>query len=138
MRAFSILAAGMFLLAGCAGQSAVNNNTNNFSYAGQAAGWDDVETYTWKNTMGTASVSWGGQVAEGSISVTIKDAAGKQVFSRGLSGQSQEGFSGDTASGLAGDWTIKLTFQDYTGQMGLNVRAGASGGSWSGGQGFGG
>lgn len=137
MRAFSILALA-FLLAGCAGQSAVSNQTNNFSYAGQAANWDEVETYTWTNTIGTAHVSWGGQVAEGSISVTIKDAAGKQVFSRGLSGQSQEGFSGDSSAGAPGDWTIKLTFQDYTGQMGLNIRAGASGGSWGAGQGFGG
>lgn len=128
----------MFLLAGCAGQSAVSNTTNSFSYAGQAAGWDDTETYTWKNTIGKAHVSWGGQIADGSISVTIKDATGKQVFSRGLSGTSQEGFSGDTGSGTPGDWTIKLTFQDYTGQMGLNIRAGASGGSWGAGQGFGG
>lgn len=138
MRAFPLLVAGLVVLAGCASQSSVSNQTNNFSYAGQAAGHDDVESYTWKNTMGSARVDWGGQVADGSFTLTIKDAAGKQVFSKSLGGTSQEGFSGSTSTGLAGDWTVKIVFDDFTGQMGLYVRAGGGGGSWGAGQGFGG
>ena len=138
MRVFPLIAASLMVLAGCAGQSAVSNQTNSFSYAGQAAGWDEVETYTWKNTVGSANVDWGGQVGNGKFTLTIKDATGTQVFSRGLSGQSQEGFSGGTSTGTPGDWTVKLTFQDFTGQMGLHIRAGAGTGGWSAGQGIGG
>lgn len=135
MRLLWLLASAV-LLAGCAGQSAVQNTTNHFSYAGQAAGENDTETYTWSNTVGSASVQWGGQVAKGSMTLTIQDSVGKEVFKRSLSGQSQEGFSGSTSAGTPGDWKIHINFNSFTGQMGLNINAGASGGGGSWGQGW--
>lgn len=125
-----IIIAVAFALAGCADQAGVSNQTNNFSYGGQAAGKDKTETYTWQNTMGGAQVHWGGQVGKGSLQLIITDAAGQTVFSRTLSEGQQDGFSGNTAGGAPGDWTIQLTFKGYTGQMGLSIQAaGGSGAS---------
>jgi len=123
------------MLSGCAEQFAVSNQTNNLSIAGQAAGKGGSESWTWKNTVGSAQVSWGGQAAEGRMTLKIEDAAGKQVFSRSLSGTSQEGFDGPTSSGAPGDWKVTLRFDDFTGQMGLSIRAGGSSGTggWGGG-----
>lgn len=125
------------MMSGCAGQSAVSNQTNNFSYAGQAANQSDTESFTWKNTIGSANVDWGGQAAQGSLTLTIQDSVGKQVFKRTLGGTSQEGFSGPTSAGTPGDWKIHINFDDFTGQMGLNVRAGAGSGGYGAGQSWG-
>ena len=108
-------------------QTGISNNTNSFSYGGQAGGKDKTETYTWQNTMGGAQVSWGGQVGKGKITLTIDDDAGETVFSRSLSEGTQDGFSGNTAAGAPGDWTIKLVFDSYTGQMGLSIQAAGGG-----------
>lgn len=111
------------MVAGCADQSAISNRTNHFSYAGQAADKDTAETYSWDNTLGKAKVDWAGQVGRGAILVTITDAAGAQVFSRSITEGQQDAFSSSTGSGVAGDWTITMTFSDYTGQLALDIRA---------------
>jgi hypothetical protein len=118
--------ASVALLAGCtSGQAGVANMTNNFSYGGQTAGKSGTETFTWENTMGKAMVSWGGQASKGSFTLTIQDAAGKQVYS-GSQGAGQGGMAGNTASGKAGSWVILLRFDDFTGQMGLSLVASGS------------
>ena len=110
-------------LSGCA-QVGVSNNTNSFSYGGQVAGKTDSISYEWKNTGSKANINWGGQAASGTMVLTIKDAAGANVFTKTISGASQSGSSDSTKSGKSGDWTITLSFNDFTGQMGLNVNGG--------------
>ena len=125
-----------FMLSGCAGaeQFSVSNQPNNFNLGGQAAGKDGTESWTWTNNFGSAQISWGGQVGDGKMMLTIEDATGQQVFTRSLSGQTQEGFDGSSQSGAAGDWTITVSFEDFTGQMGLSIRGmgGGMGGSFGG------
>lgn len=120
--AFAAACLAVLALAGCSGQAGISNVTDAFSYGGQVAGMDGSHPYSWQNTQGKAMVSWGGQVASGSFTLTIRDADGKQVYS-GSMGSGQGGMSGTTAAGRAGSWTIVLDFQGLTGQMGLSVTA---------------
>ncbi len=115
-----------FVLSGCTApgeQLIVNNNPGAFQLAGQVAGKSGTETYEWQNNAQRASVSWGGQVASGSFTLSIKDAAGKQVHTHSFGGTAQGSDSGSTQSGAAGKWTITVTFSGYTGQMALNVNS---------------
>jgi hypothetical protein len=115
-------------LAGCtAGQQACTSQSGSFSCGGQLANKSGTESHTWSNPSTKAQVSWGGQAASGSFTLTILDAQGKQVYSRTVSGAGQSGASGSTSTGMPGDWTVRLTYSDFTGQMGLSVtQAGAS------------
>ncbi len=113
-------------LSGCTApgeQLVVNNDPGNFQLAGQVAGKSGTETYKWQNSANKASVSWGGQVASGSFSLTIKDADGQQVHSHSFGGTRQGSDSGATQTGTPGTWTIEVKFSSYTGQMALNVNS---------------
>ncbi len=113
-------------LSGCTApgeQLVVNNHPGAFQLAGQVAGKTGTETYRWENSADQASVSWGGQVASGTFTLTIKDAAGKQVHSHSFGGTRQGSDSGATQTGTPGTWTIVVQFSSYTGQMALNVNA---------------
>lgn len=110
------------ILAGCisAGQCDANTHSNGLEFGCQVANKSDTMTYTFKNSLGGASVSMGSQIASGTVTVTIEDGAGKEVFARTYSGASQSGDS-TTRSGTPGTWTVVLRFRDATGQIGLDV-----------------
>lgn len=112
---FALLATA--LLAGCAAGGGLSNQPDHFSYGGGAAGKSTTEVYEWQNSGTAAQVSWGGG-GTGSLTLTIHDAAGKEVFQRGLA---SGGVHERTASGQAGTWRITLAFGGYNGGMGLNV-----------------
>lgn len=117
------------LLSGCV-QDSVSNTTNAFSYGGQVANLSTTKTYTWQNTVGSTMVNWGGQSSSGSFTLTLKDAAGKSIYTKTVGGQQQSGFNENTGSGAPGGWTVQLEFKAFTGQMGLNlVASGGSGGA---------
>ncbi len=124
---FGVAASGCTASADCAGQQAyegqdgVCNEENSFAYGSQVGSKSDTETHTWTNTEGQAEVNWGGQ-GQGSLSVTIEDANGERVFSSTFSG-GQSGGSQTTAAGEPGDWTIRLDFDNFSGQIGLSVQA---------------
>lgn len=107
---------------GAGGQSGVCNGTDSFSYGGQMSSETDTETYTWENTNEQARVTWGGQGSSGSVTVSIEDASGQQVYHQSFSG-GQSGSSTVTDAGEPGDWTIRIRFSGFTGQMGLTVNA---------------
>lgn len=102
------------------GQQGVCNETNSFSYGFQGGG-DASDTFTWENTEGQAEIVWGAQ-GSGSVTVTIHDADGEQVFQEAFSGQGQSG-SAQSASGEPGDWTIEVDASGFGGQMGISVQA---------------
>ncbi|MEK6985930.1 MAG: hypothetical protein AABX89_06080 [Candidatus Thermoplasmatota archaeon] len=118
------------LLSGCA-QDAVSNQTDHFSYSGQVAGLSDTKTYTWQTTGTKAAVSWGGQSSQGTFTLTIQDANGKQLYSKSIGGTSQGGVHENTATGVAGEWKVTLAFKGFTGQMGLSLNVnGSPGGTY--------
>lgn len=130
----SVLVVVPFLLAGCTagaectgqqaagGQSGVCNVEGSFAYGGQVSGESGTETYEWENPQSQAEVAWGGQGSSGSVTVTILDARGDEVYRSTFSG-GQSGASETTRSGQPGAWTIRVTFEGFTGQMGLSVQA---------------
>ncbi len=107
---------------GAGGQQGVCNATDSFAYGGQVSDRSGTETYTWENTQDTARVSWGGQAGSGSVTITIEDADGRQVYRQTFSG-GQGGSSETTDAGEPGEWTIRVSFTGYTGQMGLGITA---------------
>lgn len=81
------------LAAGCGGESALNpafqpqisNLTDNFQF--QATGVTNVTQtlqYSWQNTGTTANVNQATVLTAGSATLTIRDAAGTQVYTRNL------------------------------------------------------
>jgi hypothetical protein len=94
-------------------QPQITNSTDAFSYqltdlSSVAGTWD----YTWQNTGTLAKVthaSDGG--ALGTASVSIRDAAGTQVYAGAFAA------TGETISspaGVAGAWTISVSYSDYS------------------------
>lgn len=125
----TLVAALAIGLSGCTGgQYACSSTSGAFSCGGQVANKSGSESFNWDNSGTRAMVAWGGQAASGSFTLSILDAAGKQVYSRNFSGTNQGGASENTATGASGTWTVRVTYSDFTGQMGLSVTgAGGSG-----------
>ncbi len=122
------------LLAGCLnGLEKIQNDTDQFAYGGSFSNQNGAKTFTWQTTGTVAAVNWGTANAEkGSVRVTVKDATGATVYDGTLAAGSKtatvaEGVSGSGTSqfsktGTAGAWTIRITFTDYAGAMGLSVQ----------------
>lgn len=108
---------------GYTGQMGVCNETNGFSYGKNVSMETSTEEFPWENTMGQGEVHWGANAGMGSVTVTIQDADGTQVYRDSHSSTGQKGSSTTTSSGTPGEWTIRIEFSGYTGQMGLAVTA---------------
>lgn len=113
--------------AGCADFSAAQATTDVFQYSGAAACKSGTESYEWPNPSPVANLQWGGAAATGSIEVRILDAAGREVGHFGIDGTTAESWEGRTDFGMPAPvsppmtWTIEITFDEFTGTMGLQV-----------------
>ncbi len=87
---------------------------------GQAAAKTGKEDYLWSNPSPTARVSWGGQVATGTLHLVIKDACSVVKLDKTIS-NGQGGDYGALPNGMPGKWLISFDFAAFTGQMGLSV-----------------
>jgi len=112
----------LFLVVGCGDsptenppgfQPQITNATDAFTYqisdlSHVSGSWD----YTWQNTGTMAKVTHASDAgAAGNATITIRDAAGVQVYS-GPFATSGEPLS--SPAGVAGDWTIRVTYADYS------------------------
>ena len=102
---------------GATGQKTICNGTV-FTYTLQGSPPGKSESFTWENDKGLARVSAAFQ-GSGSVVVTIKDAAGKQVYAR-QHGEGQTAESTSTA-GAKGAWTIIIQVTALSGQVALSV-----------------
>lgn len=123
-----VLAVSLMTTAGCVGQEACSVSGGGLHCGAQVAHKSGTETYTFNNPSTQAMVNWGSQASSGTLTLHILDAGGRQVYQSSISGASQQGANGQTASGTPGDWTVKLEYSSFTGQVGLNVMGGSSGG----------
>ncbi len=99
-------------------QPEIVNNADAFSF--QATAVENVSTsiaYTWQNTGQQATVNHSSAIDSGTVSVTITDANGVQVYANPLVASLNE----PTASGTAGAWTITVVLTNVYGT--LNFRA---------------
>lgn len=96
----------------------INNLTDNFSF--QATGVQNVTwtyTYRWTNTGDSATVNQATTATGGSATLTISDSTGAQLYSQSLTANGTFGMT----KGIAGRWTIKVQFVNYSGTV--NFRA---------------
>jgi len=106
----------------CRFQPEIRNNPDSFEF--QVTGVQNGSAtflYTWQNSGPRATVDQSSSLAGGSVTLTIKDAAGNLVYSNSL-GQNGTFL---TAVGSPGAWTIQLDFVNASGTF--NFRAQKSG-----------
>lgn len=99
----------------------VANAVDNFTF--QIAGMSDVsETrqYTWQNTGTTAVVTRTTSVSAGTGTLTVRDAAGTEVYSVPLTTES----SGSTQAGVPGAWTIRVELTEADGGFNFEIARG--------------
>lgn len=117
-----LLLAALALLAACGdGPTAappgiepqITNITDAFSY--QITSLDNVTgtyDYTWQNTGTLAKVTHASNAgATGTATLTIRDAAGTQVYSGALA---TTGEPVSAPAGVAGAWTVTVTYLNYS------------------------
>ncbi len=123
------LVAALMLTVGCgsssnpsaslnAFQPEIINNADAFSF--QATAVENVTAtmvYTWQNTGQQATINHSSAVDSGTVSVTILDANGTQVYANPLVASLNE----PTAAGVAGAWTVTVVVTNVYGT--LNFRA---------------
>ena len=120
------LATVALLVAGCGDgptaapfQPEVTNARDSFQ--AQATGVTNVTgtvSYTWANTGTRATINHSTTTTGGTAVLTIRDAANAVVYTRALSPSLNE----PTVVGVAGNWTIQLTTENYAGTMNFRVQ----------------
>ena len=115
------------VLAGCGDDSTslapfepeVVNVADSFSL--QATGVTSVTTtisYTWSNSGTRATINQATTTTDGSAVLTILDDAGTTVYTKGLAPSLNEA----TADGIAGDWTIRVVLDGYSGTLNFTAQ----------------
>lgn len=115
----AVAAVAPVILAGCMG-GAVDCDISTGSYDCSFGGSGNIDrSDSWENpnTRAEVSLDLGGS---GSITVTILDDDGSQVYQESVSGSGGLSRSGQTDSGSPGDWTVEIS-GEYAG--GLDVEA---------------
>ena len=121
------LALGLLALA-CGGNSTgplapydpqIVNVTDNFSF--QVTSVSNITwtyTYQWQNTGDSATVNQATNGTAGSATLTVLDKNGTQLYSQSLTGNGTFGM----AKGVAGPWTIRVRFTNYSGTIDFNAQ----------------
>lgn len=100
-------------------QPQISNAPDNFQF--QASGVTNVTytfTYTWSNSGDSATVNQATTTAGGSVTLTVSDSNGAQLFSQTLGSSGTLGMT----KGVHGNWTIKVVFTNYTGTVNFRVQ----------------
>ncbi len=100
-------------------QPEVTNSSDNFQF--QATNVQDVtltKTYTWHNTGTIANVNHSTTTTSGTARLTIKSAAGVQLYDKNLVASLNE----QTAVAAAGDWIITVVLTDFSGTINFRVQ----------------
>ena len=97
-------------------------NSFNFQAVNLLGVFEDV-TYKWQIDGTTATVDQSPTALLGDATVFVTDAKGVQVYQRSLA----ENGSFTTTAGVPGTWTIRLRFNDATGDVAVQLnRQGAA------------
>ncbi len=104
---------------GPSNQPEIANATDNFQFqASSLSATTQTLTYTWTDTGPAATLNVSGQITSGGGTLTLRDAAGKQVFSGALT--STGTFA--STSGTAGSWQIVVQLTNVTGSVNFRVQ----------------
>jgi hypothetical protein len=97
----------------------INNVPDNFQF--QATGVTNATwtyNYTWSNTGDSATVNHSTTITGGSATITIFNKNGVQLYSQPLKASGTEGMT----KALAGNWTIRVVFTNYSGTVNFRVQ----------------
>ena len=100
-------------------QPQINNAPDNFQF--QATGVSNVTwtyTYRWSNTGDSATVNQSTTTTSGSATLTVYDKSNTQLYSAPLGPSGTVGMT----KGVAGLWTIKVVFTNYSGTVNFRVQ----------------
>lgn len=121
MRAILVVAVALAAsFAGCAnggtGQSYAGEGQ--LAFNGSGAGTEGPRGF---ECDGTGTLQVGANIGSGSLTVTVKDAAGKTLYTKTLTGPGQSADS-KTLTGGAGTWSLQgQRNSQFTGQYSANV-----------------
>jgi len=95
-------------------QPQITNNTDAFSYqVSSIQNFSGTYSYTWQNTGTLAKITHASDAgATGTATLTVKDAAGTQVYYSGQLASSGQPLS--APAGVAGAWTITVVYSNYS------------------------
>lgn len=97
----------------------VGNVKDAFGLSFSARNHTGVEQFTWENSKTRASVGLSQAQQGGTLSVTIQDATGREVYRS----EPSPSKSSLTPTGLPGSWKITVEFKGLTGSASLGVTA---------------
>lgn len=100
-------------------QPQIGNAPDNFQF--QASGVTNVTytfTYAWSNSGDSATVNQSTTTTGGSVTLTISDANGTQLFSQAIGSSGTLGMT----KGVHGTWTVKVVFTNYSGTVNFRVQ----------------
>jgi hypothetical protein len=110
-----ILFLAVLLISGCNSESTtspgtgleVTNAADDFQYqVTNVRNYTHQDTFVWQNTGDAANVNQATTISSGSVTLTLLDADGTQVYTRSLA----ENGTFESATGVSGSWTIRLTY----------------------------
>jgi len=92
-------------------QPQITNLVDDFGYqVSDVQNYSSTDDYTWQNTGTNASVDHSTSLTSGAATLVLLDANGTQVYSRALDASG----SFPTATGAAGNWTIRIVYSSTT------------------------
>jgi len=100
-------------------QPQVTNATDNFQFQTTAVTRvTQTLNYTWQNTGTQATINQACAISQGTATLTIRDAAGTQVYQSSLAANG----TFQSSAGQAGPWTIVVTVNNVSGTLNFRVQ----------------
>lgn len=95
-------------------QPQIANLPDDFSYqVSSVSNFTGSGTYSWQNSGIAANVNQSTTVSAGTMQLVITDAVGTEVYSRPLT----DNGTFVTTNGVAGTWTIRITYSHASGTV---------------------
>ena len=121
-----VVVVSVVLVAGCSSsptspgvQPEITNVVDNFQYqVTKVRNYTNEKTYVWQNTGTKANVNQATTVTGGIATLVLLDANGVEVYSRSLT----ENGTFVSAAGVAGSWTIRVTYSAASGTVNFRVQ----------------
>ena len=99
-------------------QPQITNMPDDFAYqVSSVTNYTGVLSYSWRNTGAQANVNQATTVTAGSLTLSIRDAAGTEVYARSLA----DNGTFVTSAGDTGMWSIRVIYSGMSGTV--NFRA---------------
>ena len=101
-------------------QSQVNNAPDNFQYQTTSVRtYTGTASYSWSNSGTRATINQATTVTGGTMTLTITDNAGTQVYSNSMA---NNGTFQTSPVGVAGMWTIRIDYVGANGTVNFRVQ----------------